>query len=123
MAKTVQVYIMNKEVKTHASLDGRTVAAAVFAHSRTHDCSMKEISKTEKVISEEDKAALKLVEELAAKKNFKFRVIDVASLKGKLRAKLRGVKVTPTIIVDNYRLTGVPQREEFEALLEGDPCE
>ena len=117
--KIIQVYIMNKGVTTRQSLDGSTLAAAVFAHSRTHDCRMKEISKTEKVISEEDKAALELVKELAKEKNLKFQVIDVASLKGKLRAKLRRVKATPTIIVDNNRLTGVPQREEFEAFLGG----
>jgi protein-disulfide isomerase len=119
MAKTIQVYVMDKEVTTKASLDGRTLAAALEARSRTHDCLMKEISKTEKVISEEDKAALKLVKELAAEKNLRFQVIDVASLRGKLRARLKGVKATPTIIVDNNRLTGVPKKEEFEALLKG----
>ena len=110
---------MNKEVITRASLNGRALSAAVEAHSRTHDCSMKEISKTEKAISEEDKAALKLVKELAAEKNLRFRIIDVASLKGKLRARLKGVKATPTIIVGHNRLTGVPQKEEFEVLLRG----
>lgn len=111
--KTIQVYILNKEVMTQASLDGRTLAAAVEAHSRTHDCSMKEISKTEKVISEENEATLKLVKELATEKNLRCQVIDVASLKGKLRARLKAVKATPTIIVGNNRIVGVPQREEF----------
>ena len=115
--KTIQVYIMSKEVKTRQSLDGSTLAAAVFAHSRTHDCSMKEISKTERAISEEDKAALKLVKELAAEKNLKFRVIDIASLRGKLKARLKGVKATPTIIVDKKRLIGVSKKEDFEAFL------
>jgi protein-disulfide isomerase len=78
---------------------------------------MKEISRTEKVISEEDKAALKLVEEFAAEKKLKFRVVDVATLKGKLMARLRGVKATPTIIIGNNRLTGVPRKEEFAAIL------
>jgi glutaredoxin len=119
MAKTIQVYIMNREVTTRAGLNGRTLEAAVEAHSRTHDCLMKEISNTEKVISEEDKAALKLVKELYAEKSLRFRVIDVASLKGKLMARLKGVKTTPTIIVGNSRLVGVPQKEAFEALLAG----
>jgi hypothetical protein len=104
---------MNKEVITRTSFQGRPVAAA----GEVHYCSVKEISKTEKVISEEDKAALKLVEELAAEKNLRFRVINVASLRGKLRARLKGVKATPTIIVGNNRLTGVPKKEEFETLL------
>jgi hypothetical protein len=119
MAKTIQVYIMNKEVIKQAGLDGRTLAAAAEAGSRTHDCSMKEICKTEKVISEEDREALKLVKELAAERSFNFRVIDVASLRGKLRARLKGVKATPTIIVGNNRLIGVPLKEEFEAFLGG----
>ena len=119
MVRTIEVYIMNKEVITRASLDGRTLAAAVFAHSRTHDCSMKEISKTEEIMSEENEAALKLVEELAAEKNLRCRVIDVTSLKGRLRARLKGVKSTPTIIVGNNRIVGMPQKEEFEVLLRG----
>jgi glutaredoxin len=110
---------MNKEVITRAGVNGRTLEAAVEAHSRTHDCSMKGFSKTQKVISEEDEVVLKLVKELAAKKNFRFRVIDVTSLNGKLMATLKGVKATPTIIVGNNRFTGVPKREEFEAFLKG----
>jgi glutaredoxin len=114
MVRTIEVYIMNKEVITRTVLEGRPLAAA----GEVHYCSVKEISKTEKVISEEDKAALKLVEELAAEKNLRFRVIDVASLKGKLRARLKGIKSTPTIVVGNKQLVGVPKKEEIEAFLE-----
>jgi glutaredoxin len=114
MAKTIEVYITNKEVITATSLEGRPLAAA----GEVHYCSMKEISKTEKVISEEDVAALKLVKELAAEQNLKFRIIDVASSKGKLKARLKGVRTTPTIIVGNKRLIGTPKREVFETLLE-----
>ena len=77
MAKTVEVYIMNKEVMTHAGVDVSTFAAAVFAHIRTHDCSIKETPKSERIISEEDKAALKLVEELAAENSLRLIVIDM----------------------------------------------
>jgi hypothetical protein len=119
MAKTVEVYIMNKEVMTHAGGDVSTLAGAVFAHIRTHDCSMKETPESQKIISEEDKAALKVVEELAAENSLRLRIIDIASLKGNLRARLKGIKATPTIIVGNNRLIGVPRKEEFEALLKG----
>jgi hypothetical protein len=119
MAKTVEVYIMNKEIMTQAGVDVSTLAAAVFAHIRTHDCSIKETPKSEKIISEEDKAALKVVEELAAENGLRLRIIDIASLRGNLRARLKGIKATPTIIVGNNRLIGVPRKEEFEALLKG----
>ena len=114
MTRTIEVYIVNKEVITRTALEGRPLAAA----GEVHYCSVKEISKTEKVISEKAKAALKLVEELAAEKNLRCRVVDVASLKGKIKAKLKGVKATPTIIVGSNRLIGVPKKEEFESLLE-----
>jgi glutaredoxin len=110
MRKTIEVYVMNKEIITSKSLEGRPVQG--------HYCTVKEISKTEKIISEEDEAALKLVEELAVEKNLRFRVIDVASLRGKLSARLKGVKATPTIIVGGRQIVGVPKKEEFEALLE-----
>jgi glutaredoxin len=114
MAKTIEVYIKNKEVITSTSLEGRPLAAG----GEVHYCSVKEISKTEKVISEEDEAALKLVKELAAEKNLKFQIIDVSSSKGKLKAKLKGVRTTPTIIVGSKHLIGMPKRETFETLLE-----
>ena len=114
MARTVEVYIMNKEVVTQTALEGRPLVAG----GEVHYCSVKEISKTEKIISDDDKAALQLVKTLTAKKDFKIRVVDVASLKGKMKAKLKGVKATPTIIVGNNRLVGVPKKEEFETLLE-----
>ena len=113
MAKTIEVYIKNKEVITSTSLEGRPLAAG----GEVHYCSVKEISKTEKVISEEDEAALKLVKEFAGENNLKFRIIDVSSSKGKLKAKLKGVITTPTIIVRNKRLIGTPKKETFETLL------
>jgi protein-disulfide isomerase len=79
---------------------------------------MREISKTEKIISEEDKQAIELARTLAKeRKDFKILVIDIASFKGKMRARLKGVKITPTIIIGNNRIVGVPRKEEFEALL------
>jgi hypothetical protein len=104
---------MNKEVITSTSFEGRPLAAG----ETVHYCSVKEISKTGKATSEEDEAVLNLVRELAANRGLKFQVIDVASLNGKLKARLNGIKATPTIIVGNNRLIGVPKKEEFEALL------
>lgn len=115
MVKTIEVYIKKKEVITSTSLEGRPLAAA----GEVHYCSVKEISKTEKLVSEEDGEALKLVKELAAEKDIEVQVIDVATLKGKLRSRLKGVRTTPTVIVGDNRLTGALKKEEFEALLRG----
>jgi hypothetical protein len=114
MAQTIEVYITNKEVVTQTALEGKPLAAA----GTVHYCSVKEIMKTEKTISEEEKTALSLVETLARERNLKVQVVNVSSLKGKLKARIKGVKSTPTIIVGNQRMVGVPKREEFMALLE-----
>jgi len=113
MAKTIEVYIKNKEVVTSTRLEGRPLTAG----GEVHYCSVKEFSKTEKVISEEDGAALKLVKEFTSENNFKLRIIDVSSSRGKLRARLKGVRTTPTIIVGSRHLIGTPKRETFETLL------
>jgi len=113
MAKKIEVYITNKEVVISTGLEGRPLAGA----EGVHYCSVKKISKTEKVTSEEDEAVLKLVKEVATEKNHKFQIIDISSSKGKLKARLKGVRTTPTIIVGNKRLIGAPQKETLETLL------
>jgi hypothetical protein len=114
MVRTIEVYVMNKEVITSPALQGRPLTVANVSTTG----SALNTFETEKVLSEEDKTALKLVKEFAAEKNLRFRVIDVAGLKGKLRARLKGVKATPTIIVGNNRLIGVPKKEEFERVID-----
>jgi protein-disulfide isomerase len=114
MGKTIEVYIKTKEVITRTSLEGRPLAAG----GTVHYCSVKKIAKTEKMISEEEKAALTLAETFANQGKFHVHVIDVTNAKGKLRARLKGVKSTPTIVVGNKQLVGVPKKEEIYALLE-----
>jgi protein-disulfide isomerase len=114
MGKTIELYIKTKEVITQTSLEGRPLAAG----ETVHYCSIKEIAKTEKIISEEEKAAVTLAKTIANERKFHVDVIDMASVKGKLRAKLNGIKATPTIVVGNKQLVGMPKKEEIEALLE-----
>jgi len=115
MEKTIEVFIMNREVVTRASLEGRPLAAG----GTVHYCTIKELAKTEtgKIFSEEDEKALQLVRAFTTEKRFEIRIIDVACFRGKLKAMLRKVRTTPTIIVGGKRIVGVPKKEEFEALL------
>ena len=83
-----------------------------------HYCTVKEISATERIIQDEDKAVLQLARKLVYGKDFKITVIDIASLKGQLKAKLKGVKVTPTTVVGRNRFVGLPSESEFVAALE-----
>jgi protein-disulfide isomerase len=115
MGKIVEVYVMNREVVTRLSYEGRPLAAG----STVHYCTVKELAKTEtgRMFSEEDEKALQLVRAFAAEKEFKVRIIDVAYFRGKFKAMLRKVWTTPTIVVGRKRIVGVPKKEEFEELL------
>jgi len=113
VVKTIEVYIMNKEVITQTAIEGRPLAAG----GGVHYCTVKEVAKTEKIVSNEDKAAIQLVEALVAGKGLKIRIIDMASFKGKVKARLKGVKTTPIIIVGNNRIVGVPKKRELSAIL------
>jgi hypothetical protein len=113
VAKTIEVYVTNKEVVTQTCIEGKPLAAG----GAVHYCTVKEIAKSEKVVSEEDTTALRMVEKAAVEKNLNVLIIDVTSLKGKIKAKMKGVKTTPTIIFENKRKVGVPRKEELEAML------
>jgi len=113
MGKQIEIYVTTKEVVTQTTLEGRPLPGA----GNVHYCAVKEISKTEKMISEEEKQALTLIQEFARENGFTVQVIDLATLKGKLRARRNGINSTPTIIVGKSRLVGVPKEGEIEALL------
>ena len=113
MGKHIEIYVITKEVVTQTSLEGRPLPGA----GDVHYCSVKEISKTEKIISEPEKTALALVHDFAREYDLEIQVIDVASLKGKLRARQKGINSTPTIVVGKNRLIGVPKKDELETLL------
>ena len=113
MGKAIEVYVKTKELVTQTSLEGRPLAAG----STMHHCSVKEIAKTERMISEEEKTALTLAEAFAKERRLNVHFVNVTSLRGKLKAWLNGVRLTPTIVVGNRRFVGVPKREDFEALL------
>jgi len=112
--RTVEVFIMNREVVTRPSVEGRPLAAG----GTVHYCTVKELANTEtgKIFSEEDETALQLVKKLAKEKCLNVQIIDVTSFKGKMKALLRRVKTTPTIIFGKNRIVGVPRREELEAM-------
>jgi hypothetical protein len=81
MGKTIEAYIKTKEVITQTSLEGRLLAA----EETVHYCSIKEIAKTEKMISKEEKAALTLAKTFANEERIRIDVIDTATLNGSLR--------------------------------------
>jgi hypothetical protein len=82
-----------------------------------HWCTFKETYKSEKVMPETDKAALEVAREIAKETGVKLRIYDISSFKGKIKASLRGVRKTPTIIIGKKRMEGVPKKEQLYSLV------
>ncbi|MEM2102156.1 MAG: hypothetical protein QXM22_01420 [Candidatus Bathyarchaeia archaeon] len=115
MPRIVEVYISSKEIVTQTSIEGRPLAAG----GTVHYCTIKGLlaTKTEKILSKEDETTLQLIQKIAIEKNLKVQIIDVAKFTGKIKAFLKRVKNTPTIIFEKNRIVGTPKTEELKIML------
>jgi hypothetical protein len=67
---------------------------------------------------ESDESALKCAREVAASKGLRIEVCDIDTFGGKVKARMRGVRVTPTIIICNSRSEGESTLEQLKSKLE-----
>ena len=75
-------------------------------------------SGTENVMPESDESALKCAREVAASKGLRIEVCDINTFGGKVKARMRGVRVTPTIIIGNSRIEGESTLGQLKSKLE-----
>ncbi|MFX0097905.1 MAG: thioredoxin family protein [Candidatus Hodarchaeota archaeon] len=106
----IEVFIKEKEIATGKVYVGRPV--------REHWCTFKEGVKKEKVMSEDDKKTLEIVQKLAKENGLDIKVHNVSSFGGRLKARRRGVKNSPTIIIGKQKIEGVPTKEQILDLLQ-----
>ncbi|MBX5327245.1 MAG: thioredoxin family protein [Candidatus Bathyarchaeia archaeon] len=111
MLDKIEIYIKNEEVVV-----GRAVVG--FPIPDHGICALKDTLKTEKVMSEADRIALEVVNEVAREKGVKVEVIHVSTFRGRLKAKRAGVKETPTIIMGGTKIVGIPEKEQILTLLQ-----
>jgi hypothetical protein len=111
MLDKIKVYVKNEEVDIGHAVIG-------FPIPDYGMCSWKDTFKTEKVMSEADRITLEVVNEVAKEKGVKVELIDVSTFSGKLKAKRAGVKETPTIIVGENKIEGIPEKEQNLKLLQ-----
>ncbi|MFX1486973.1 MAG: thioredoxin family protein [Promethearchaeota archaeon] len=106
----IEVFVKEKEVATGKIYVGRTV--------REHACTFREGVKKEKIIPEDDKRTLEIVQKLAKENGLRVKIYNVSSFGGRLRARRRGVRNTPTITVGEQKIEGVPTREQILSMLQ-----
>lgn len=105
----IEIFIKEKEVTTGKVYVGSTV--------REHWCTLKEGLKKEKIMPEDDKKTLEIVQELAKENGMHISIHNVSSFRGRLKARRSGVKNTPTTVIGKQKIEGVPAREQILSLL------
>lgn len=114
MISKIEVFVKNEEGVVGQVIIGRPMVDGVT----THYCTVKETVKTEKLMSQADVQVLQIVKELAGAKNLRVQVYDVLQLKGKLKARMKKIKTTPTVLVGNARFEGTDSMESLKDKLE-----
>jgi hypothetical protein len=109
MVKKICVYIKNVNV---ISTQGFVRPLA------DHYCTDRTVSKTERILPESDELTLKIVKEFAKEKGLDVEVCNVHTFTGKLKARIRGVRVTPTVLLSQSRIEGDLTPETLRTRLE-----
>jgi hypothetical protein len=87
----IEVFVKKDEVITGQTIIGRPISDGVT----THYCTTHDTFKTEQVLTEESRKVLDEATKKAKEFNAKMVVYNLATFKGQLAAKLKGVK-SPT---------------------------
>jgi len=110
MADKIEVYIRNEEVVTGEAVYGKVVAE--------HGCPVLRGVKTEKVMPEADRTALDVVNRFADDKGLQVEICSLGTFTGRLKARQKGVKTTPTIVIGKFRIEGELTPELLRSKLE-----
>lgn len=106
--KTVELYVKSEE-EPKAPPNGNF---AIFAE---HPCQTK--YNIIRSLPQNDKKALELLTTFTKGNRLKLKVYDISTLKGELKAKIKGVKTTPATIIGTHKIYGVPDVEMLQKML------
>jgi hypothetical protein len=109
MAGKIEVYIRNKEVP---------VKRTFVRGPSDHPCLDTESLIYERIMPDVDRLALEVVNNFAKEKGLQVEVCNVSTFKGKLKASLKGIDKTPTIIIGKSRIEGELASELLRSKLE-----
>ncbi|MGB8780268.1 MAG: hypothetical protein WCD81_06420 [Candidatus Bathyarchaeia archaeon] len=112
MADKVEVYV-RKEKKLPREYVSTPFSDGVMTCSSLS----KKMLEYEKALQEADKWALELANLFEVKRDLQVEVIDVSSLKGKLKATERGISKTPTTAIGQERIEAPSNMERLKEKL------
>jgi len=114
MPKMVEVYVRN-EVASEVYREKGCEHTATGQVDMSRPTSQLQFRNTRK-LPEADQEAFRIISEVAKEKGWKVKVYNVSTFSGKLKASLKKVNDTPTIIVDKHRIEGVPKKQYLLSL-------
>lgn len=117
MADKIKVYIRNEEVVTGEAVYGK-VTAQHGAGTINPRISVVRGVKTEKVVPEADRTALAVVKRFTDDKGLQVEICSLGTFTGRLKARQKGVKMTPTIVIGKFRIEGELTPELLRSKLE-----
>jgi 5,10-methylene-tetrahydrofolate dehydrogenase/methenyl tetrahydrofolate cyclohydrolase len=109
----IEVYVRKEK-----TLVGQYVSEPLSDGVMKHYCFSKKVLEYEKAMPEADKLALEVVNKFAEAKSLKVEVLDVSTLKGKLKASFKGIRKTPVVIVGRSRIEGEQTSKLLKSKLE-----
>lgn len=111
--RVIEVFVRNTEVPVG------TFQTFEFS-TPGHECTRKPIIAPvlESVLPENHRQAVEIAERLAKEKRMRLKVHNLSTRTGKIRAFLKGVKETPTIIVGNHKISEEITEKKLVSLLE-----
>jgi hypothetical protein len=69
-----------------------------------------------KMLPEDDEKALSIINRIAEDEKLKVKVHDLSTFQGKILAWFKGVRKTPTVFIEDYKIEGIPKREQLLGL-------
>jgi hypothetical protein len=109
MVDKIEVYIRNEKV---------VIIRGIMRPVADHSCTDGMIGETERVMPENDRLALNVVEEFAKNRGLDVVVHDICTWKERLKALLNGVNKTPTVIVGTSKIAGDLTADQLKSRLQ-----
>ncbi len=111
--RVIEVFVKNQEVPV------RTFQTYEFS-TPGHPCTKKPIVAPvlESVLPEAHEQAIEVAERVAEEKNLKLKVYNISSRMGKIKAFLKRVNKTPTIIIQDRKISEEITEDNILSLLE-----
>lgn len=111
--RVIEVFVRNNEVPVG-------IFQTFEFSTPGHPCTRKPVTVPvlEAILPEHHRKAVEIAERLAEEKGMKLKIYNLSTKMGKLKAFLKGVKETPTIIVENHKICEEITEKKLASLLE-----